>query len=47
MPVVREVVEMRYLWNRPHRLDNAPLEALVPEFKPTPLDQAIKDSLTL
>ncbi len=47
MPVVREVVEMRYLWNRPHRLDNAPLEALVPEFKPTPLNQTIKDSLTL
>ncbi len=45
VPLLREVVAMRYLWNRPHRLDNATLEALLPTFAPTPPDQAIKDSL--
>ena len=47
VPVVREVVAMRYLWNRPHRLDNSALESLLPEFRPTAPEKAIRGSLTL
>lgn len=40
-PQIREVMEMRYLWNVPHRIDGSKLTAALPEFQPTPLDQAI------
>ncbi len=35
-PMFRELAEMRYLWDRPHRLDPAPLAAMLPDFAPTP-----------
>ncbi|WP_375688194.1 epimerase [Pseudooceanicola sp. LIPI14-2-Ac024] len=41
LPVLRGVFEMRYLWSLPHRLDPAPLDRLLPDFVPTPLDQAM------
>ncbi len=35
-PMYRELAEMRYLWDVPHRLDPAPLAAALPDFAPTP-----------
>jgi len=37
----REMGEMRYLYDTPHRLDGAKLAALLPGFTPTPLDQVV------
>ncbi len=43
-PMGRHLLEMRYLWNMPHRLDGSTFNALLPSFRPTePLD-AIKDA---
>ena len=42
---MREVVEMRYLWRVPHRIDGAKLRATLPDFQPTPLDVAMKQIL--
>jgi nucleoside-diphosphate-sugar epimerase len=42
MPVLAGVFEMRYLWNTPHRLEGSALQALAPEFVPTPLDEALR-----
>jgi hypothetical protein len=44
-PLMREVLEMRYLWRRPHRIDGADLAAALPDFAPTPARDAIKASL--
>lgn len=45
-PLMREVQEMRYLWDTPHQLDGSALRALLPEFVPTPLDAALQDVFT-
>lgn len=39
---VREVREMRYLWNRPHEIDDTKLLNALPEFQPTPLEVAMR-----
>ena len=44
-PLMREVVEMRYLWTRPHRIDGTKLRRTLPEFKPTPASVAIEAAL--
>jgi len=44
-PAMRELVELRYLWNVPHRVDGNKLYRMVPEFKATPMDQAFKEVL--
>jgi nucleoside-diphosphate-sugar epimerase len=44
-PMIREVLEMRYLWNVPHRLDGTKLAAALPEFRATPLDEAMADAV--
>lgn len=44
-PLIREVIAMRYLWNKPHRLDGTALKALLPDFKPTPLHIAMREVL--
>lgn len=36
--LAREMLEMRYLWNTPHRLSGAKLARLLPDFRPTPLE---------
>ncbi len=41
----RKLLEMRYLWNKPHWLDGGRLAALLPDFEPTPLDQAMRSAL--
>ena len=45
-PLVREVLEMRYLWEVPHRVDGAPLAAVLPDLTPTPLDEALRHVLS-
>lgn len=44
-PLMHEVLEMRYLWDTPHRLDGSALRSLLPDFVPTPLDVALRDIL--
>jgi nucleoside-diphosphate-sugar epimerase len=41
----REMIEMRYLWREPLRLDNAKLKALLGSEPHTPTDQAIATTL--
>ncbi len=45
MPQMREVVEMRYLWDTPHSIDGEKLAQALPDFEPTPLSLAIADAL--
>lgn len=44
-PMMREILEMRYLWETPHELDGSRLKALLPDFEPTKLDDALAQSL--
>ncbi|MCV2350074.1 NmrA family NAD(P)-binding protein [Paucibacter sp. Y2R2-4] len=41
----RAIAEMRYLWQRPHRLDDRELRELIGEPPHTPLLKAVQDSL--
>ncbi|MCU0832420.1 MAG: hypothetical protein MUC58_13090 [Rhizobiaceae bacterium] len=45
-PMVRELFEMRYLWNVPHRLDGATLQALIGPLPQTPLAEAVRATLS-
>ena len=40
-PLGRELLEMRYLWSTPHRLEDRRLAALLPGHRPTPAAQAV------
>lgn len=40
----KHLLEMRYLWRTPHRIDGTALEARVPGFTPTPLDEALRQA---
>lgn len=40
-PMGRCLLEMRYLWDTPHRLDGSLLRSLLPGFKSTPLEEAL------
>ncbi len=42
---MREIYEMRYLWNIPHRLDGNKLARFLPDFLPTPIDVALRAAL--
>ena len=44
-PLLRELVEMRYLWDTPHALDDAALRRWLPAFAPTPLPEAMRASV--
>lgn len=44
-PQIREVMEMRYLWQVPHGIDGARFRKTVPEFVPTPVPAAFKAML--
>ncbi len=46
VPFLREVVEMRYLWAKPIRLDNSRLERLIGAEPHTDLDTALRRCLT-
>lgn len=41
LPVVRHVLEMRWLWEVPHSLDGTKFAALLPGFAATPVDEAL------
>ena len=43
--MARHLAEMRYLWDKPHRLDPAPLAALLPRFHATPVEEALAQTL--
>ncbi len=43
--MARHLIEMRYLWSKPHHLDLDRFNALLPEFRHTPLDQAIASAM--
>ncbi len=45
VPFLRELIEMRYLWRQPLRLDNARLVAVLGREPHTPLDQAVRETL--
>ncbi len=45
VPMWRELAEMRYLWDVPHRLDGARLGGLVGDLPHTPLQQAVDAAL--
>ena len=45
MPMWRELLVMRYLWERPHALDDAALRALIGSAPRTPLAQALRATL--
>jgi len=45
--LARELMEMRYLWTNSHAIDPRPLQALLPDFQPTPLDDVLRQHLTV
>ena len=47
VPTWRAVLEMRYLWQVPHALDDTRLRRLVPELHATPFDAAVRKALCL
>jgi len=42
---MREVVEMKYLWDVSHAIDGSRLRSFLTEFRPTSLDDAFRDAL--
>lgn len=44
-PLMREVLEMKYLWTTPHRIDGRKLQAVLPWFQNTPAEDAIAKSV--
>ena len=44
-PLCRELSEIAYLWNEPHRIDGSKLEAAIGEIPRTPLDLAVARAL--
>ncbi|HHI69792.1 MAG TPA: epimerase [Rhodobacteraceae bacterium] len=40
-PMAKHLLEMRYQWNKPHRIDGATFDTLLPDFETTPLEQAM------
>lgn len=45
VPMWRELLVMRYLWQRPHALDGKALQALIGNAPHTPLPQALRSAL--
>jgi nucleoside-diphosphate-sugar epimerase len=43
-PNLKGVVDMAYLWTKPHAIDGAAFNALVPNFTHTPLSQALSEA---
>ena len=38
----KSLLEMRYLWQRPHQVDGSALDELVPDAQITPMDEALR-----
>ena len=45
IPTYRELAEMAYLWQVPHRIDGRKLEATIGAIPHTPFETAIMDTL--
>jgi hypothetical protein len=45
VPTFRELAEMSYLWDVPHRIDGRKLEAVIGVVPRTPFETAISKSL--
>src|SRR5262249_45387675 len=45
VPLSRELSEIAYLWNEPHRIDGGKLEAAIGDIPRTPLDVAVARAL--
>jgi nucleoside-diphosphate-sugar epimerase len=45
VPLCRELSEIAYLWNEPHRIDGSKLEAAIGDIPRTPLDVAVACAL--
>ncbi len=45
--LAKYILEMRYLWSKPHRLSKRRLNELLPDFEPTPLKQALAQALNV
>lgn len=41
----KHLLEMRYLWDQPHRVDGSALNAILPDLPRTPLEQALRRAL--
>jgi nucleoside-diphosphate-sugar epimerase len=37
----RRLLEMRYLWNKPHQMDGSAMRTLLPDFRETPAAEAV------
>jgi nucleoside-diphosphate-sugar epimerase len=46
VPLMRELWEMRYLWHVPMRLDNSKLLSILGDEPHTPIEEAVRASLT-
>lgn len=46
-PLMREVYEMRYLWEVPHRIDGTKLRETLPDWTPTPLAKCMQEVVHL
>ncbi len=44
-PLLRHVLEMRYLWDRPHVLDETRFREVLPDFRPTPPVDALRQAV--
>ncbi|MGB7319132.1 MAG: epimerase [Planktotalea sp.] len=44
MPDIKHIFEMRYIWNTPHSLDGARFKTLLPDFEPTPVEEALRQA---
>lgn len=45
VPTIREVVELKYLWDVPHAIDGSKLARVLPEFEATPLSSVLANAL--
>ncbi len=46
LPFARELLDVRYLWQKPVLLDDSKLRAFLPNFHKTPLDEAVRRTLS-
>ena len=44
-PLMREVHEMRYLWQVPHRIDGGKMASVLPDFEATTFSHAVREAL--
>ena len=44
-PMGRHILEMRYLWDKPHRLDGDAFRAQFPDFRPVPVSEAMRQAI--